>query len=210
MGNRELERQAEDYKKKLRDVEEEGRLGREELELRLAAVARNENDNSHKYKEFETKLSKLTGDNRSLTEQLEKCRQQLSSFEKIKNSLNEIKAEKIILEEQIKGNKQELQTNQGKITELEMEKDSFSAKLNEKHKELSECLESMAKMEDSIREQKEKVEHAEFQLSIAHEEHKQNLENLKLQIVESNENTELNQVGILLEKHKTEIEEKNW
>ena len=47
--NRELERQAEDYKKKLQDVEEEGRLGREELELRLAAVARNENDNSHKY-----------------------------------------------------------------------------------------------------------------------------------------------------------------
>merc|ERR1719378_704329 len=66
----------------------------------------------------------------------------------------------------------------------------------------------MAKMEDSIREQKEKVEQAELQLSSAHEEHKQNLENLKLQL-ENNENSELNQVGILLEKHKIEMEEKD-
>merc|ERR1719410_2447804 len=46
--NRELERQAEEYKRKLLDVEEEGRLGREELELRLAALARSEADHTHR------------------------------------------------------------------------------------------------------------------------------------------------------------------
>ena len=65
----------------------------------------------------------------------------------------------------------------------------------------------MAKMEDTVREHRDKVEAAEAQLSSAHEEHKHNLDNLRSQL-QNSESSELNQVGILLEKHRTEIEEK--
>ena len=59
---RELERQAEEWKKKLKDVEEEGRLGREELELRLKAASKSET----RSKDIEAKLSKLNNDNKTL------------------------------------------------------------------------------------------------------------------------------------------------
>jgi len=206
--SRELERQAEEFKKKLRDVEEEGRLGREELQLRLSALSKNENTSNSRTKDLESKLSKLTNDNQVLNDQLLSCKKQISSLEEMKNTLTEIKAEKIILEENVK----ELGKNKSRVSELEntlsSDRENYKVKLDEKDKELAECLTSMAKMEDSIREQKEKVEQAELQLSSAHEEHKQNLENLKLQL-ENNENSELNQVGILLEKHKIEMEEKD-
>ena len=51
------------------------------------------------------------------------------------------------------------------------------------------------------REHRDKVEATEAQLSFTDEEHKLNLENLRSKL----QNSELNQVGILLEKHKTEI-----
>ena len=51
------------------------------------------------------------------------------------------------------------------------------------------------------REHRDKVEATEAQLSFTHEEHKHNLENLRSKL----QNSELNQVGILLEKYKTEI-----
>ena len=65
----------------------------------------------------------------------------------------------------------------------------------------------MARMEDTVREHRDKVEAAEAQMSSVHEEHKYNLDNLRSQL-ENSESSELNQVGILLEKHRTEIEEK--
>merc|ERR1712079_489342 len=89
--NRELERQAEEYKRKLLDVEEEGRLGREELELRLAALARSEADHTNRDKEVESQLSKLSSDNKSLAEQLSKCHNQLKDFEDTKTKFNECK-----------------------------------------------------------------------------------------------------------------------
>ena len=104
--NRELERQAEEFKKKLLDVEEEGRLGREELELRLAALSKS--DNSSKTKEVENKMTKLSNDNKALSEQLENCRKQLVGLEETKTKMNEIKAEKIVLEEKTKNCQEEL------------------------------------------------------------------------------------------------------
>merc|ERR1719260_396156 len=63
-------------------------------------------------------------------------------------------------------------------------------------------------MEASIKEHKEKIETCEKQLKYAHEEHKNNLENLKGQLL-NNENQESSKIDLLIETHKTEIEEKN-
>ena len=45
---RELGRQGDEWRKKIKEVEEEGRLGREELELRLSAVAKVEDKSKNK------------------------------------------------------------------------------------------------------------------------------------------------------------------
>ena len=41
-------RQGDEWRKKIKEVEEEGRLGREELELRLSAVAKVEDKSKNK------------------------------------------------------------------------------------------------------------------------------------------------------------------
>ena len=86
--NWELERQADEFKKKLLDVKEEGRLRREELELRLDALSKS--DNSSKTKEVENKMAKLSNDNKALSEQLENCQKQLVGLEETKTKMQQL------------------------------------------------------------------------------------------------------------------------
>merc|ERR1712179_874560 len=125
---------------------------------------------------------------------------------------NEIKASKIIMDERLKEVVSDVDSKKSRIIELEKRvkdlKQSSEEKLGDKDKELSQRLETMVKMEDSIKEHKEKIESCEKQLKYAHEEHKNNLENLKGQLL-NNENQESSKIDLLIETHKTEIEEKN-
>merc|ERR550519_2665038 len=97
---RELERQGDEWRKKIKEVEEEGRLGREELELRLAAVSKVEDKN--KTKNLEASLLKLESENKKIIDQLNLSKKQILELESLKNSINEMKAGKIILEEKLK------------------------------------------------------------------------------------------------------------
>ena len=203
---RELERQTEEWKKKLKDVEEEGRLGREELELRLKAASKSESRN----KDIEAKLSKLNTDNKTLREQLESHQHQVAGLEDIKKSLDVSQAENSELGDKIKAIEADLRDRESQICQLEesvKDKETLSKTLEEKQAELSSCLGSMARMEDSVRGHQDKVEEAQQKLQGAQEEHRKSLETLRLQF-QNSENQELNQLGILIEKHKLELDEK--
>eukprot|EP00092_Neocalanus_flemingeri_P054245 GFUD01063881.1.p1 GENE.GFUD01063881.1~~GFUD01063881.1.p1 ORF type:complete len:1583 (+),score=606.32 GFUD01063881.1:211-4959(+) len=206
---RELERQGDEWRKKIKEVEEEGRLGREELELRLSAVSKLEDKN--KNKTLESTILKLETEKNKLVDQLNLSKKQILELEATKNSMNEMKAGKIIMEAKLKDVMSDMDVKKTNIIELEKTlkelTTSSTEKLNDKDKELSERLETMAKMEDSIKEHKDKVESVEKQLKYAHEEHKNNLENLKTQLLQ-NENLESSQIDIMVESHKTEIGEK--
>jgi len=207
---RELERQSDEWRKKVKEVEEEGRLGREELELRLAAASKT--DDVSKLKTLEAKISSVESEKHELLEQVKKFKKDSADLQLFKNDINELKAEKIILEEKLKENDLEVSKRKAIVGNLEKSLSELTSesksKLADKDKELNEMLETMAKMEDTIKEHKEKIDLTEKQLQYAHEEHKINLENLKSQI-SSNENQESNKIDILVESHKTVLEEKD-
>merc|ERR1719234_769104 len=169
---RELSRAEEQWGRRLKEVEVEGRLEKEELELRLASSQNHPRDDK--------KLAELTAEV-----------QRASAKEK------EIKAEMIVLQEQMKDGLASKEKN------IEKLKNEISKIVQEKKKEVKSALESMTKLEAEVASEKKKVELAEVKLATSMEEHRLALDSLR-----TNNESGASEVEIVKERFKTEMVEK--
>lgn len=193
---RELGMLKEEHEKKLAEVDEEGRLGREELELRLSALTTAEDNRGGILKNLEVTVEKLQSEKKVLEEEAKVYEKNQADINKQKEELNkklkecegmdlkmqEIKAEKIIDTEQKKNLQVEvdkktkaLEINNAKMKELadkvkslECDKICEETKCKEKDDSVKkEQIESKVKMDESIAKMEEETRELREKLEVA-------------------------------------------
>jgi len=181
---RELTRQEEDLSKRLREVEEEGRLGKEELELRLSALSVREGQQGQQ-------IVELQAEKVSLQQQIT---EQRSQIEAIKEKQQGVKAEKIILEEKLCKQSQQLDFLQGKIdsqtnAEISLKEDFAAVKETIKQKEsaLVAVQSDLQAALANVDEYKAKLARADENLNTAMEEKAKEITDLLETVTKSEE-----------------------
>ena len=180
---RELEIQEQEYRKKIQEVEKEGNLAREELELRLAA-----SENSSQLKNLESELSKIQNENLSLNEKIKLCSADQSSLREVEKQMSLKESRILQLDNQ-----------------LNLLEKSTTESIQLKDSKIKENFESLLRLEEKEKSLIAQIESLQAMLEVAQTE-KQNMDALHQSNAMEIENEDSN---LLNEEYRLEIEEKN-
>ena len=142
---RELKLRETEFKKRLEEKDEEGRLAREELELRVQAFSNSDESKTKLLRDLETKLQSSTSDSAKLV--------QLSqNLKKKETELTIIKEEKSNLEGKLQQSLEEL-AKFGKISQDLAARQNEIEKLRQENETLQEKIVSAVSSDSSTLEQ---------------------------------------------------------
>jgi len=150
--DRELKRQEEELTRRLRESEEEGRLGKEEMELRLSALSTSEQqmaDQLARLQKEKTELQAQLKKNKAAKEDKKK-QEQLKEMDTVKEQMQVVKADNIVLQEKMSSFTKEKTGLQANIDALQESNKTIAKEKERVEEELSELKQNCNELEQRL------------------------------------------------------------